>query len=98
MKGNFVVINGGCEGVGAAPAKRIPSSVNDPVFITDTYTRERILLAKQKSTQEIWMLQEGEDSWIPWRALSANEILHYYDCAPRLHLVAAEHKVLRASA
>ena len=94
MTSKFMVITG----AGPAHAKRIPSSVNDPVFLSDAYTRERILLAKQKSTQEIWMFQESKEGWIPWRALSAAEISHYYDCSPRLHLVGAEDKVIEASA
>ena len=96
MKSELIVITG--HGIPIAGARHIPSSVTDPVFITDSYTRERILLAKQKSTQQIWLFHENEEGWTPWRPLSTAEVSHYYDCAPRLHLATAEYKVIKASA
>ena len=77
---------------------RIPSSVTGPVFLSDSYTRERILLAKQKSTQEVWIFHENGEDWMPWRCLGRDEILHYYEGAPRLRLVTAEKNAIEASA
>ena len=76
---------------------RIPSSFTGPVFLSDSYTRERILLAKQKSTQEVWIFHENRENWMPWRCLGTDEILNYYEGAPRLRLVITEKNATEAS-
>jgi hypothetical protein len=98
MNSKLIVITGGKDGIHAKAARRIPPSVTDAVFLNDSNTGERLLLARPKSTQEIWMFREKEEHWIPWDALSEDEVLAYYACAPRLHLVTAEDKVFKASA